>query len=400
MSQDQTIPTREKKPTLLKGVMFIVLIIVIMAILALAALTRRSVEGPLVVTSAPEALAVSVMEADLSETLDIEESFSGLIVARRTSQLGFAGSGRIANIRVDVGDRVAVGQTLAQLDTRDLKANLASAEASIAEAEANYTLAQAIVTRQRTLFEKGHVAPQRVEEAEAQAAAASARAQATKAQADMIRVGIDLSSVRAPFAGMITNRMADEGAIAVPGMAMLELVESEKLEARIGLPSRAANLLEIGQTYTLISDRGDMSATLRARTGVIDQNLRTVMSVFDVDDPTRVDTGAVVRLALPRKIDERGFWVPISALSEASRGLWALYVVEAADRGSTAKPRLVEIVHTDGDRAYVRGTVRAGERFIIDGLSRLVPGQAVQPTLVSVQSSALGHVVSQSNTDR
>jgi len=279
MSEPLSIEPREKRPTFLKGLIFIVIIAVIVSVLTLAALTRRSADGPLVATDAPEALSVMVEQVELTEKLELEESFSGLILARRTSQLGFSGSGRISDIRVDIGQMVKQNQLLAKLDTRSLEANLSAARATITEAEANYELAAATVSRQRTLFQKGHVAQQRVDEAEAQANAAAARIQAAKAQADTIQVSIDLSSIRAPFNGVITGRMVDEGAIAVPGMVLLELVESQKLEARIGLPSIAANVLEEGKTYALQSDRGPVNAVLRARTGIIDQNLRTVMTV-------------------------------------------------------------------------------------------------------------------------
>lgn len=386
----QTQQNREKRPTFMKGMFFIAIVSALVVLLTLAALTQRSSQGPLVATLAPDALSVAVETVTLLDILELDESFSGLILARRTSQLGFPSGGQISRIAVDIGDLIAEGQTLARLDTRNLQANLAAAQASIAEAEANYKLAAATVSRQNTLFEKGHVSPQRVDEAQAQAMAAAARIEAAKAQADTIRVAIDLSVIRAPFAGMITNRMVDEGAIAVPGAPILELVEALQLEARIGLPASAASRLEIGRTYELVSDRGDVEASLRAMTGVIDQNLRTVMTVFDVHDAGQVDAGAVVRIALPRTIDERGFWVPVSALSESSRGLWSIYVAEPAKSGWSAQPRLVEIVHTDGSRAYVRGTVRAGESYILNGLSRLVPGQSVQP--VAPPSASATHV--------
>lgn len=383
--------TREKKPTALKGVFFIVLIGLIIGALVVVALSRRSAEGPLIVTDAPDAIAVAVETVALSQSLTLDEAFSGLVIARRTSQLGFSGSGRISAISVDVGDRVQAGQTLARLDTRDLQANLLAAEANIAEADANYKLAAATVTRQLTLFEKGHVAPQRVEEAEAQASAAAARIEAAKAQADTIRVTIDLAVIRAPFAGIITNRMVDEGAIALPGSAMLELVEAGKLEARIGLPASAANRLEAGAIYTLVSDRGGVQASLRSVTGIIDQSLRTVTTVFDILDPSQVDPGAVVRVSLEREIKERGVWVPVSALSESSRSLWSIYIAEPDGDDWVAAPRLVEIVHTDGARAYVRGTLRDGEQYITAGLSRLVPGQPVTPVPSSAQTAASGN---------
>jgi len=379
---DQTItdrPIREKRPTPLKGLFFLIALVIVIALLALVALTQRSSEGPFIPEAAPTALKVKVLPAELSEALTLNESFSGLIVARRTSQLGFSAGGRVVAIDVDIGDRVRAGQPLGRLDTRDLRAQLAAAEASIAEARANYQLSRTVVERQNKLFERGHVAQQRVDEATAQASAAAARIEAASARADALKVAIDLAVIRAPFAGTVTQRMIDEGAIALPGAPMLELVEDGKLEARIGLPAVNAADLADEQVVELMSERGAFSATMRSSTGIVDRTQRTVMVVFDVDEPDNVDPGAIVRLSLQRKINERGFWIPVTALTESARGLWSVYVAEQDENGWIATPQLVEMVQTEGTRAYVRGTVSDGDRVITDGLGRLVPGQPVAP---------------------
>lgn len=380
MTHQTMSPAREKRPTALKGLFFVLLLIALTTVLLALAFTRRSAEGPLVATAEPEAISVQAETVFLEDDLVLDETFAGMVTARRSSQLGFSSGGRIDNILVDLGDRVTEGQTLAKLDTRDLNAQLSAAKANILEAEANYSLARTTLQRQQTLFERDHVSLQRVDEARAQADAAAARIEATKAQADMLRVAIDLSTIRAPFAGTIVARMSDEGAIAVPGAVMLELVETGQLEARIGLPAVSAGDMQPGELYELSSDRGAIKAKLKSATGVIDQARRTVTMLFEIDPDQSIEIGSVVRLPLPRTIEERGFWVPISALTESSRGLWSVYVVEP-DEGSgwVLEPRLVEIVHSEGTRVFARGTVRDGERFVSEGIARLVPGQKVRP---------------------
>ena len=116
-----------------------------------------------------------------------------------------------------------------------VRSQLVSAEAQVAEAVASHALAMSTVQRQNTLLEKGHVAQQRVDEAVAHAATAQARIDAARAQAETLRVQIDLARIAAPYAGVITSRMFDEGAIAAPGAPVFELVETGVLEARIGL---------------------------------------------------------------------------------------------------------------------------------------------------------------------
>jgi len=370
---------RDKRPTVLKGLFFLIILLLVCAGLVFAAAQLRSKEGPKVAKTAPVPMAVQVAPVELVSAFTLNETYSGLAEARRNSALGFSSGGRIETIAVDVGDRVKRGNILASLDTRGLRAQLASASAVVDEARAAHALALSTVERRRTLKLQGHVSQQAVDEAEAQANTALARVEAAKAQADIFRVQIDLSRITAPFDGVVTARMSDEGAIAGAGQPILDLVEAAHLEARIGLPANSAARLVPGDAYTLQADTGAVEAVLRSVTGVIDPAQRTVAAVFEINDAEIIASGAVVRLNMERDIDEPGFWVPVKALSTASRGLWTIYVAEPTESGWHVASRPVEMVHTDGDRAFVRGAVTAGERVITDGLQRIVPGQPVEP---------------------
>lgn len=374
---NETTP-REKRPSARKAVVFLIVMAIVVAGLAAFALSQRSTEGPQVIRTAPVPIQVRTQTVSLQDSFTLEEKFSGLLTARRTSALGFQTGGRIASINADIGDTVETGQSLARLDTRSLEARLASAEAVVEEARASYRLARATVDRQQTLKDRGHVSQQAVDEVEAQAATAFSRIEAAKAQADTLRVEIDLARITAPFAGMVTRRMSDEGAIASPGAPVLELVETGALEARIGLPAELAASLETGAAYQLVSAQGDIDAVLRATTGVIGAGERTVTTVFDIGDAKQTPVGAVVRIGLTRDLGERGTWVPLASLTEASRGLWAVYVAEPGESGSVAEQRLVEIVHSENERAYVRGSLTAGDKVIVEGVQRIAPGQAVE----------------------
>ncbi|MFN7055228.1 efflux RND transporter periplasmic adaptor subunit [Hyphomonas sp.] len=362
-----------------RALIFLVLLGSAGALLLSGALLLRSPTGPVVAERAPEPLRADVMQIAYVDMIEVDELYSGLAEARRTSRLGFQTGGRIETISVRIGDKVEPGATLARLDTRSLNAQLASANAVVEEARAAHRLALDTAQRQRTLMAQGHVSQQRVDEASAQADTAAARIDSARAQADTLRVQIDLARITAPFAGTVTARFADEGAIAGSGQTILELVETGDLEARIGVPARATVNLKPGETYLLASDIGEVPARLRSLTGVVDLAQRTVGAVFDIDEASGVPAGSIVRLRMPRKMDERGFWVPLKAMTSANRGLWTVYV--AVEEGGTwrARPRLVESVYPAGDRVFVRGPVEPGERIIIDGLHRIVPGAEIIP---------------------
>lgn len=369
--------SREKQPSFAKALVFLLFMAVVGAMLAAFALSQRSSEGPQVIFADPAPIHVRTEPVSLQAQFTLEEKFSGLIAARRTSALGFQTGGRIAMVAVDIGDQVQRGQTLARLDIRSLRARLASADAVVEEARAAHRLARSTVERQLALKNRGHVSQQAVDEAEAQAATAFSRIEAAKAQADTLRVEIDLAGISAPFAGVITQRMIDEGAIAAPGAPILELVETGALEARIGLPADLAATLEVGGSYRLTFPQGEVEAVLRAATGVIGAGERTVTTVFDIADTADAPVGAVVRIELAQTVEERGAWAPLSALTEASRGLWAVYVAAPDSEGFVAEQRLVEIIHAENERAYIRGALQDADRLIIEGVERLAPGQRV-----------------------
>ena len=351
------------------------------AVLAIAIIAVSALRGA-DADAAPEEtapLTADVFTIIYDERARITEYFPGLIGARRESALGFEQGGRIAEIAVDVGDRVEAGRTLARLDTRTLEAQLAAARAQAVEAAAQADLAQVTLTRQRTLVEQGHISPQRLDETQANAAAANARRAAARASADALEVQLELAALEAPFAGVVTARMADEGAIAAPGAPVLQLVEADVLEVRVGLPGREARALTIGETYPVEVDERTLEATLRAVTGVVDRRSRTVTAMFDLPEGAEVSAGEVARLSLPAPLETRGFWAPMSALAEARRGLWALYVLTGEAAPYTLEPRTVEVLHTEGERVWVSGAVREGERALAAGLQRVTPGQRVVP---------------------
>lgn len=384
--------TSRRQPTVLKALVFIVLMGLVIAGLLAAATLLRSEEGPKIAIAEPEPLAVSVIPVEYLTELDIDELFTGIAEARRTSRLGFQTGGRIERIDVRVGDRVKAGQTIARLDTRGLGAQLASSQAVVEEARSAHQLALDTADRQRQLQAQGHISQQRVDEVVSQAATAMARVDAAKAQADTIRVQIDLASITAPYDGMIVSRFADEGAIAGPGQAILELVEGGALEARIGVSARVVSELVPGDIYTLEAETGPVDAPLRSVTGVVDPSQRTVAAIFDIPETTGVPAGSIVRLKMERQLEEKGFWVPLKALASANRGMWTVYAVvgDGEDESWRAQPRLVEMVYPAGERAFVRGPLEAGDRIIVDGLQRVTPGARVVPREVQRAEAASG----------
>jgi membrane fusion protein, multidrug efflux system len=327
-----------------------------------------------------ETIPVAASPVHYEDQTRIKAYFPGLITAQRQSALGFPSGGQIAEILVDVGDRVETGQSLARLDTRALNAQLQAARADIRVAQAQSELAEVTLSRQQSLVERGHVSGQALDEAQASYDAALARIQSAQAVRDALDVQIELATLTAPFSGVITDRSFDEGASVGAGAPVLTLVESAALELRVGLPFEDAARLGVGETYEVELNSGErLSVTLRAITQVIETRERTVSAVFDVPVSALVSSGSVARLVLDHTLSERGFWASAGALTEGRRGMWSIYALAPAGDRFVLEPLPVEVLHSEGDRVYLRGAVEDGQHVLTTGVHRVAPGQPVRP---------------------
>ncbi len=363
-------------------------------------------------------------------------AYTGKVVARQTSDLGFERTGKLVELTVDEGDRVTSGQPLATLDMQALRATqhqiqaqraqalarlaemragprretIDAAQAQVHEQQAELALARQQRRRRQNLVAKGVIAREEFDAADAGVKTWQARLDAAQRRLDELRAGtrreqiraqkalvaqfdahlaalaIDLnkSVLKAPFAGKVAKRMADAGMVVDAGQALFRLVEDSQPEVHVGLPPHVA------ATLTLDSEQAIRigSTTHRARVARIlpelDLATRTVLTVLTLStsaDPARlVVPGQVARLELEETIDTPGFWLPLTALTKGERGLWSCFalVPDAEASALRAEHRLVEILHTDNSRVFVRGLLRAGERVVKTGTHRLVAGQRVQ----------------------
>ena len=338
-------------------------------------------------------LNVSYIVVEQAPGFASQRTYAGQVVPARAAELGFKRGGELTHVAVDIGDKVRAHQVLAKLDTAGLQASLRSAnadialrEAAVAGAEAQVRLAANTEKRFRRLRAEGHTPQQTYDEAKLNyavkiadlkmARAAMSSAIATR---DAIQVSIQEAVIRAPFGGTIQARYIDEGSQVSPGMPSLRIVEQEQLELHIGVPGRVSTLLDANVDYAIRWQDQHFVAKLRNVLPELDANTRTQMAIFlPQSKVTNLPLGAVVELVLKEQVGEPGFWLPLAALTESDRGLWGVYVINTSNQ---VERHLVEIVHTEAQRVFARGTLVQGDRVINSGVHRIVPGQSVKPTL-------------------
>jgi RND family efflux transporter MFP subunit len=326
---------------------------------------------------------VPVWKVHFQDQLSISSAWPATVIARRQSQLGFERGGLIASVLVDVGDQVLKDDKLASLNTITQQADLVAANAAATQARSARDIAKATANRQEKLAAAGHISSQRLEEIYANLAGADAAYQAALAQAKALQSRLSLSHILAPFSGTIIARHLDEGAIAGPGSAVLELVESDRLEVKTGLPIASANTLHRGDIVSLSFTGGQAKAKLRRSTKVIDPATQTVKLVFDLIPGDQMPvSGQSVRIHLQDHLNQRGFTVPLASLREGNRGLWSLYALTPNGKPDVyiLAPVPVEILHADAETAFVRGPIKEGTMILLASAQNTSAGMRVAPS--------------------
>ena len=221
-----------------------------------------------------------------------------------------------------------------------------------------------------------------------QVSAQDAQIEQIDASLKTLDVSIAKSVIYAPFDGRISLQLVDEGVVVSPGQPVMRLVEGDALEARIGVPGPMAGRMTLGSPQVVEVNGQTYSGQVTALLPELDDGSQTVTVVVTLSPGAQPTIGATARLTLQVQQDEIGYWLPISALVARERGLWSAYVLSEPKNEPTNGPtaanlyevnrREVEILHTESDRAFVRGLLQPEEKLVTSGTHRLVPGQLVQ----------------------
>lgn len=305
-------------------------------------------------------------------------TYSGIIEAARQTALAFERAGLVVAVDKDEGDPVHTGDVIARLDTSQLIANRDRLLARQRELEAQLDLARLTRGRLNGLSQRGWTPEQRQDEADASVTRLTAAVAGIAAEVKALDIDIAKSVLRAPFDGNVTARAIDEGAVVAAGTSIVTLAETGRLQARIGLPPAIAAALDLDRTYHLDALGLRLDARVVAKRPDLAAVTRTVPVLFAITEPPHgVPVGEVASLTLERHIDEVGVWLPLTALKEGRRGIWTALVVSETGSQSVVAPVSIEILHVTDGRAFVRGSLRDGDRVVAAGTNRIVAGQRV-----------------------
>jgi RND family efflux transporter MFP subunit len=297
---------------------------------------------------------------------------------------------RVQQVVVREGDSVRARQTLIILDDATLKSASEQAEAAVKAAEnqqiaaqADADLAASTLARYKQLQAQKSVSPQemdevirRAEAAAAQTAALRAQANAMKAQQAGARAMLSYTRVAAPFAGIVTARMADPGALASPGVPLVQIDSAGPLQLQATVPESVIAIVRRGMKVS-VSIAGapdlDPQGTISQILPVADSSSHSFMVKIDLPLSNELRAGMYATAEVPIG-KKQAILVPRSAI--VIRG--SLPCAYAVDGNNTAQLRYVTLGAAHGDAVEILSGIAANEKLVDDPADRDLGGKRIE----------------------
>ena len=178
-------------------------------------------------------------------------TLTGTVMAKETSDVTASVQGKVLAVLVDRGSRVKFGDPLFRLDSSSASLSAQSIRAQLGAAEAQEKLANDECKRSQQLLDKGAITRSQYEREMTTCTAAAKNTAATRAQLQLASKSIADGIVRAPFAGVITQRMISPGEWVGPGVPLVTLVDDNPLHVDLSVPEVWVPRVKLGQEVSV-----------------------------------------------------------------------------------------------------------------------------------------------------
>jgi RND family efflux transporter MFP subunit len=304
--------------------------------------------------------------------VSVESWIPGSIVSRSDARIASVIPGRVLWI-ADVGSRVRQGEAIARLDDTVSRLRLEDLRAQVARARAQRDVSSSQLERFNRLAATQALSASQLEDARAQREMSNddlARAQAQLRQA---QYEIAQSVIRAPFAGVVSERFIQHGEYVQIGAATVRLVNITDIEARATAALELAANVHVGQSVTVRDHGVARTGTVRTVVPVGDDRSRQFEVRVSLSSPEWL-VGTPVEVSLPSTALRTAVTVPRDALVIRENHSYVLRVT----RANTVEQLDVTPGVGMADSVEVRGPLAAGDRLVVRGGERLASGQAVR----------------------
>jgi RND family efflux transporter MFP subunit len=317
------------------------------------------------------------------ERITEKVAYTGTLEARTKINITPEVGGKIARIHVQAGDRVAQGRLLAELETESIRLQLKQAEAGVAVAEAAFADAQRNKERMDRLIKEEAVSEQQREKVQLAFDAAAAQLEQARAGLNLARHALDVSLMKAPFAGIIASKNAEVGDVINPMMGggfgggsggVLTLMDYSQIKLAVAVSPEDIGRIRRGQEAVL-SVGAFPGREFRGAVNVVNLTADPLSKKFQVevlvDNPDgALRPGTFGNLVFEVQSHDNALVVPQIAVLENAY----VYVVEA---GKAVRRNVAFGIQNTTMIEVLDGLVE-GDTVVVEGNFGLEEGAAVQ----------------------
>ena len=273
-------------------------------------------------------------------------------------------SGRIEQMLVVPGQSVKAGERLVQLDAHEIQSRLDQAAAARQQAESD-------LKRFTALLEQKILSQSEFDNAQSKFRMAAA------AEAE-VKTMLGYTQIVAPFAGVITRKLADVGDLAAPGKTLLQMENPDTLRFEADVPEALIGNVKLGDKLAvrIAAVAKEIDGTVAEMSPAADPNSRTYLVKLDLPGATGLRSGQFGRVAVPVG-EASAIRVPAAAVIQRGQMELVFVVANGHAHGNQAQLRLVKTGSRVGDEVEIVSGLNSGDRVVAEGASALADGQPV-----------------------
>jgi membrane fusion protein, multidrug efflux system len=283
------------------------------------------------------------------------------------------------------GQPVQAGQILFEIDSRPYVAVLEQARAQLARDEAQAANARRDAARYAALVKEGYVTGSQADQADATAASAAATVVADRANVSKAALDVANSTIRAPISGRTGSLLVRQGNLvkANSNPPLVVINQIQPILVRFAIPQsqlpdiqryyRGGNALQVRATPSEGSGV-PLMGTLAFIDNNVDSTTGTVLLKARFSNPeATLWPGQYTNVALQLYVDPNALTLPAPAIITGQQGTY-VYIIDSA---GSAKQQAVQVSRTVDSLSVIASGLKEGQRVVVDGQSRLMPGSKV-----------------------
>lgn len=301
------------------------------------------------------------------------------------SSLSFEIAGQLKAVTLAVGQKVQLGEVLAEIDPRSLQTQVEQASAGVQQAQAQADNAEADFQRKDELLKKGVTTQAIYDQSRATLLTSRAQLDQAKRQLELADHNLDRSKLVAPFPGTVARVDVKSFAQVTAGQPILTLYSDDRFDMSFLAPSPTFQSLKVGQPVSVkVADMPDLS--LKGEIKELGSKAEQV-SAFPVvvhldNNVAGLNAGMSVEVAIEEPVTggSSGFLLPLSVLApEGGKELQGTATIFLYDgQSSIVKKHNITVGGVRDNRLIVTGGLGAGDIVASAGVSYLADGQKVK----------------------